>query len=248
MAIYMWREIQPITTAWIYHNADLWLISISSNWSSWLTIADKNLGATTVWNIWDTLSESNCWKYYQRWNNYWFPFTWTVTTSSTQVNASNYWPWNYYSSSTFITQSSRTASWMYPFNADLWGNTTNTNVARKWPCDTWFHVPSPDDFTSLRTMWINIWAWTDSVWTNFWKYLKIPKADVRWNNWTVYSQWNNWQYWTSAASNNYATYYLFHDAANNFNFTGFWPVMWLPIRPFKNEAVQPYTNWTVIYQ
>lgn len=72
---------------------------------------DKNLWATTVWNSGDTLSEANCWKYYQRWNNYWFPRTWTVTTSSTQVDASTYWPWNYYSSSTFITRSSSPYRW-----------------------------------------------------------------------------------------------------------------------------------------
>lgn len=94
----------------IYHNSDLWLISISSDWNTRITIADKNLWATTVYNSWDALSESNCGKYYQRWNNYWFPFTWAVTTSSTQVNASTYWPWNYYESSTFITTYPRDSS------------------------------------------------------------------------------------------------------------------------------------------
>ena len=90
--------------AGIYHSSTLWLISISSDGTNWITIADKNLWATAVYNNWDALSEANCGKYYQRWNNYWFPRTWSVTTSSTQVNAQNFWPWNYYSSSTFITQ------------------------------------------------------------------------------------------------------------------------------------------------
>lgn len=92
-------------SAWIYHNSSLWLISISSDGSNWITIMDKNLWATTVYNSGDTLSEANCWNYFQRWNNYGFPFTWSVTVSTSTVDASTYWPWNYYSSSTFISYS-----------------------------------------------------------------------------------------------------------------------------------------------
>lgn len=91
------------TWAGVYYSSALWLISVSWDWQDWLTIADKNLWATTVYNNWDTLSEANCWYYYQWGNNYGFPFTWTVTNSPTQVDASAYWPWNYYNSSTFIT-------------------------------------------------------------------------------------------------------------------------------------------------
>lgn len=99
-----WTTVYQWTwSAWIYHNSTLWLISISSDWTNWITLKDKNEWATTVWNYWDTLSAANVWNVYQRGNNYWFPRTWTITTSNTQVDASNYWPWNYYSSSTFIT-------------------------------------------------------------------------------------------------------------------------------------------------
>ena len=89
-------------SAWIFWNQTDWLISITSDWTTWYTIQDKNLWATTVYNNWDTLSESNCGKYYQWGNNYWFAWTGSITTSSTQVNAGTYWPWNYYDSSTFI--------------------------------------------------------------------------------------------------------------------------------------------------
>lgn len=97
-----WFKDEPVTpdSSWaalysnkIYHNSSLWLISISSDGTTRYTIADKNLWAANVWDYGN---------YYQRWNNYWFPSTWSVTTSSTLVNASDYWPWNYYSSSTFI--------------------------------------------------------------------------------------------------------------------------------------------------
>jgi len=103
--------------AWIFWNQSKWLISITSDWTTWYTIQDKNLWATIVYSDWDTLSESNCGKYYQWGNNYGFAWTWSVTTSRTQVNAQNYWPWNYYSSSTFITQNN---DWSSVHNDNLW--------------------------------------------------------------------------------------------------------------------------------
>ena len=108
--------------SWVYHNSTLWLISFSSDWETWKTIADKNLWATSVYTYWASLTQANCWKYYQWWNNYWFAFTWNVTQSSTQVDTSGYWPGNYYSSSTFITWS--WIDWSNPKNDNLWWITT----------------------------------------------------------------------------------------------------------------------------
>lgn len=111
-----WTTIAKSWNAWIYHNADLWLISFTADWTTRETCADKNLWATQVYNEWDTLSEANCWCFYQAGNNYWFPYSWSVTTSSTTVDTTGYWPWNYYSSSTFIKQ----AWWCNPVNYNLW--------------------------------------------------------------------------------------------------------------------------------
>ena len=96
------------------------VISISADGENWTTISAKNLWATTVYNDGDTLSEANCWKYFQWWNNYGFAWTWSVTTSSTKVDASTYWPWNYYSSSTFITVSASPYDWSSVQNDNLW--------------------------------------------------------------------------------------------------------------------------------
>lgn len=112
-------EYQWTGTAWIYSNATLWLISISSDGTNWTTISDKNLWATTAWNTWDTAIADNCWNYFQRWNNYWFAFSWSINVSSTKVDAKDYWPWNYYYSDTFITS-----------NGD-WSSVTNANL-RWW--------------------------------------------------------------------------------------------------------------------
>jgi len=106
--------------AWIFWNSTDWLISVSGDWQTWYTIMDKNLWATTVFNQWDTETDANCGYFYQWGNNYWFAHSWTVTTSSTKVDASTYWPWNYYSSSTFITVSASPYDWSSVQNDNLW--------------------------------------------------------------------------------------------------------------------------------
>lgn len=112
-----WTSIE---SWWIFWDSTEGLISLSSNWSSWVTMQDKNLWATTVWNSWDTLSEANCGWYFQRWNNYMFPWTWSVTTFGTRPTISGYWPWNYYSSSTFIITSEGEPWWYNSSTSNLW--------------------------------------------------------------------------------------------------------------------------------
>ena len=113
--LYDWSSVA--SWAWVFYNATDGLISVSGDWVTWYTIQDKNLWATTVYNQWDTVNDANSWYFYQWGNNYWFAHSWTVTTSSTKVDASNYWPWNYYSSSTFITWS---GNWSSVQNNNLW--------------------------------------------------------------------------------------------------------------------------------
>ena len=119
-----WTVVQwTLWSAWIFWNQSEWLISIT-DWTTWYTIQDKNLWATTVYSDWDTLTEANMGYMYQWWNNYWFPSTWTLSnTSSTQVDASNYWPTNPYSSDTYIIWSS---NWSSVQNDDLWWDTSNS--------------------------------------------------------------------------------------------------------------------------
>lgn len=231
--------------AWIYHNAELWVISMSSDWENWLTIADKNLGATQVYNDGDTLSEANSGKYYQWWNNYWFPFTWSVTTSSTQVNAQNYWPWNYYNSSTFIIWND---DWSSVHNDNLWWDTTNTNEARQWPSSTWFHIPSITEWQWLKTImnWLGLTSW------NNWRInLHIPFAGLRsYSNADLSNQGSRGYYWSSSPyGSDYpdiaCNLYLYSSNAyadrNNRRTYG------LSIRTFANESITPDYTWTRIY-
>jgi len=229
---------------WIYHNATLWLISLSSDGSNWLTIADKNLWATQVYNSWDTLSEANCGKYFQWGNNYGFPFTWSVTTSGSQVNASNYWPWNYYSSSTFRLNSWR---WDTTDNWNLWGGVTWTNEAMQWPAPSGFHVPLPTEWKAVYDIWTALGGW-GSDWTNFGIALKLPFAGLR-NRSTsdVVNQGVRGRYWSSTRYNadNACASAVFSNLISPQEHStrayGF------PVRPFKNEAVQPDDSRTKLY-
>lgn len=125
-----WQYLDWNTFVWglAARNPTLWLISVRCDWWRCITIADKNLWATTTyeydiygWGTEPTRSQANCGNFFQRWNNYKFPYSWTVSTSSTKVDASAYWPWNYYSSSTFITW---TWDWSSVQNDNLrWGVT-----------------------------------------------------------------------------------------------------------------------------
>lgn len=121
--LYNWNSVA--TWAWVFYNASLWLISVSWDGSTWYTIQDKNLWATNVYNNWDTLTDDNCGYFYQRWNNYWFPHSWEIDTSSTPIDATWYWPWNYYESNIFIALSS---FWS-------WESSSNNNL--RWWVTQW---------------------------------------------------------------------------------------------------------------
>ena len=162
---------------------------------------DKNLWATTVWNSWDTLSEANCWKYYQRWNNYWFPRTWTVTTSSTQVDASTYWPWNYYSSNTFIIYS---WAWDSTGNGNLWWWVTwvvtldnvisNTGVLSV-NGQTWnVTIPTPEE-SNTKTFYLSSTSDTTNA-------QKAHDWLVAWNIAVLYYSWD--LYYQTTKLDNYA--------------------------------------------
>lgn len=147
---------------WIYWNSSLWLITIvyrKNAQTQYMTIADKNLWATVVYNTWDTLTANNCGGYFQWWNCYMFSFAWTETAERVTVDITGYWPWNYYYGNTFaiyyiwFTGNSQAATvraynlrWWETWVAQL--NNAITNIAvsdaafsSSWDWDT-THAPS----------------------------------------------------------------------------------------------------------
>ena len=247
--------------AGIYHNPTDWLISISSDGSTWYTLMDKNLWATTLYNYWDTLTDANCGNVFQRWNNHAFPWTLSsdsITTSGSQVDTTWYWPWNYYESSTWIQNS---WAWFYPSNYNLrwwrskWSWTKSVEVkniyigeyvpdfATQWPCPHGFHVPLNTEFEWLNTIMSGLGI---TSWSDYSSYLHIPFAWRRLYNTNASQVDAYWAYWTSIAN--------WTSNANSLALSSIWfevslqrsRAMWLYIRCFKNSFVLPDSNWTVI--
>ena len=236
---------QPVTTVWIYWSSDLWVISFQTSAWSGISIADKNIWATTVYNSWDTKTAANMGKWFQWWNNYWWLY-WTnpTNTTSTYINASSYWPWNYYSSSTFFTHSQPEDYWDSSNNANLWWWTTNTYVARRWPCEEWWHIPSKDNATTLVNAISSI-TWSVDV-SKILQYCKLPSTlpgissdNWQWTNlprcWITYSDnYNKYSCWMLYLPTSWS--YIINENRRK--------SAWIPCRAFSNTFIQPTTART----
>lgn len=244
-----WRPA-PNYWAWIYHNVNDWIISLSTDGTTWYTIADKNLWASEVYYNGTITAEEACWKLYQRWNNYWF--NWRMAKTVERVDASSYWPnkytW-YYSDDTFITWDANVddGDWSSVQNDDLWWDVTNTNAARQWPCPDGFHIPSLSEWNWI----ITIMNWLSLSSSNDWKNnLYMPYAWFINNiDGSFYDAWYG-SYWTSDfTSNSINMLYLSSSSTPSSNYSS-GRARWLSIRPFKNTPVIPAqtTDWTIIYQ
>lgn len=255
---------------WIYWNPDFWVISLSSDWINWMTIADKNLWATKAYNdpkiTWSNKSEY-VWKTFQRWNNYWFLWNssyWVDPITTRVTNANNYWPWNYFSSSSVIAY--RQWWWLTdranPSNNNLWWWVDNTNTSKKWPCEYEFHIPSWNELQSLLTNMTNI-CWITN-WKEFTLYLLMP----------VYAFWQpNAEYlytpphyiYTALTTSWWSTSYyvscsVWNDDNNCTALCIFSNYSWrvgvsesskencFVIRPFYNKWIKPDNWWILVYK
>lgn len=170
--LYDWSSIA--SWAWIFHNATLWLISVSGDGTTWATMADKNVWAINAYNPWDAKSESNCGYFFQWGNNYPFPMSWDLTTSSTQVDASVYGPWNYYYSNIFI----------YGVSGNRWDSSNNINL--RWWVTQWTFQDG-EKISAINTTQADV----DST---------APSNPLTWQIWydtansvlKIYD-WNTWQ-------------------------------------------------------
>ncbi len=219
----------------IYHHTVMGLLSYSSDGENRITIADKDIGQEVTWD-WCP----NC---YQRWNNYAFEYPWSwVTTSSTRVDASAYWP-STYDSSTFIT-SEEALDWDTSGNADLWGWVTGTKIAQQGPCPIWFHVATESEFTSLFNI-INSLVW-DSTMDTIKQYLLIDfwiRMDY-YDATPYYATTSLWTWISSSIGKVVSLNSRTQTVTTPSTASGYG----LPVRPFKNEPVVPDATWTVLFQ
>jgi hypothetical protein len=151
-----------------------------------------------VWASVAGLDSESYGKYFQWWNNFWFRYrdengvNLPITTSTSKVDTTWYWPWNYYNSSTFITWLASFSNWSDPENNNLWWGITNTKAARQWPCESWYHIPSKNEWKEVI---INGWWW--SSWNDMSDVLKLPMAGFLTNNLSLTNGGSNGYYRTS---------------------------------------------------
>jgi len=153
---------------WIEYGEDEqgWTITVYSPDKSYgIVIQDKNLWATMTW-AWTWANIESYWNYYQWWNNYGFPSnsSATITTTTSKVDASAYWPENPYSSDVFIKVLSDWSSvrndnlrwWGWDDETNWYGLTSDSPITgRQWPCPEWYHIPSLWDRNELVVLWYN---------------------------------------------------------------------------------------------
>ena len=213
----------------VYHNKKLWLISISFDWDTWVTIADKNLWATQVYTSW-TVTVANWWYVYQWWNMHGFDWTDTSswTTDTNRVDATWYSQSNPYDSSTWIKQS----YWDSSKNTNLWGT--------QWPCPNGYHIMLASDFNAIKTV---LWK----IWVSLKAGLYLPaKGYISYNANSWYSS-SYVYYWGLNPSGNNADVTYINSSDNVGVSTQYSRWYWIFIRPIKDTPVIPTSqDWEAI--
>ena len=263
-------EASTQTTEWLWQVTDStennmvvyakWLpfndISIMDWEQVWFTIMDRNLWAESIsyWNDLDGMGY-----YYQWWNNYWFSSNSgaIIKTSSERVDVSWYWPDNYYSSDTFITNT----SWDLSNNKNLWWWTWDslktrwewTDEDRQWPCPVGYHIPSIlERKFAYNVRYNSSERSTDenSDLKNFIKDFQLPFAgDRSYSNWNVINQGTYGYYLSSSplpnSVNVYYTLYMYNGWSFSTQYSGY-PGNGYSVRCFKNlpktKKIQYFTE------
>jgi hypothetical protein len=204
------------TTYWSCNTADI----IVCTWIwLWYTVA-----ACNVWtdNAATSSTDSNWyWELFQWWNNEWLK---NASTNSTQVTVTVTWS-TYNGNGIFIKGYQ---NWNTVENLDLWWNITDTDLARQWPCISWYHVPSNQEWINLiiAGWWAN--------WTEIFNDLKMPLSGNRdWYNATT-SSWVNGRYHSSTPHNANWTKRLGFTATTSISMGTDWYAEWFSVRCFKN--------------
>ena len=177
--------------AWIFWKEDLWLVTIS-DWFNYMTIADKNLWAEAVRLGGDSkLTDAYYGDIFQRWNN--FAFTsdenWQLWYWEEAIDASWYWPGNYYSSSTYVWRVED------PVEACEWDSSHNTNL-RWW--DVW-NAPAQKELKNAY-IWEYVPPYLCFTANTAGSTVQLKKfgsptsvtleTSTDWVNWTTYTIWD----------------------------------------------------------
>jgi len=214
---------------------------IICRWTIWLWYIIKacNEWATTVFTnqtfpdndiSWDALTDARtlavnewAWWLYQWWNN--------AELSMAAIDWNQIWATtddSSYNNPAFFINGN--ADWASPANDNLWWDITNTSIARRWPCDEWYHVPSQEEWYYIIDQKWRSW----NLWTLMMSDLKMPMAGGRdYNTADMWFQGTRAWYWTSRR--NWTTaYYIRIEPSVIFTAIGDQRPAWYSVRCMKN--------------
>lgn len=242
----MWlKKVVPtyVTSAWAYHNPDLWLISISADWENWITISDKNVWATAA----DPENTDSYWDIFQYWNIYHFAWEWsgwTVTTEAQIPDLTGYEWWNLYSNDKYRTNIDWNAA-----NKKLWKPVAFANLLslQKGPCDRWFHIPSAEEWTAVLNAILELeWEEAEFSYDLIARYLLMAHPNARKGDWDFYSS-NTSIYFTNSYIENQNKINAFVMIWDEWDESGWLSATdmncWGYIRWFRDVAMVPTTEW-----
>ena len=241
-------SIWPIWPAWIYYE---WNDIRVTDGTTTYTLANKN-----VWASIAGTGIASYGYYFQRGNNYGFPNTGTVSPAAQwAVDTSAYNPTNPYNNNTFRWDSNlfstTNGDWSSNLNDNLRWHTTNTDIARKWPCPTWYHIPTYAEWKWLVNTRASLTGKTTSTrdgsanFNNdiFSSDLKLPRAGYRRG---VSDSWypnNDGHYWSSTPFSTSAYLLDFLSVGVSAN-DGDDRAVGHSVRCFKNLSNTTETLWT----
>ena len=225
-------------------------------WYTKISMMDRNLGASSN----DITKSDSYWFYYKWWNNYGFSTNHTNKYGSTAVlvnDISWYGPnsvsWYFMNHDwIYIPNGPQRANWYSSYNYDLWWDSVNTEISRRWPCKEWYHIPSYTEayivVSLLNNDFMNTSSWVSCVneysskRNCFQNLLKIPSA---WYVNTSYSSSSSMAsdvrdrsfIWTTSKYSDDDTLRALHsskDGESTMVMWERWAANAIPVRCFKN--------------
>ena len=211
----------------------------------WITIMDRNLGASMTW-AWADADPRSYGYHYQWWNNYWFDSSKTVLDDwylgYGQINVPE-WTTGYYN------KKYRTGNpdWMTTNRASLWG--------WNWvqgPCPEGWHVPSAIEWSHLLEYYVGYynkkygsnlqldWNSYKSIFnedfsSDFSNFFALSYVGMRsFNNSSLSSTGTNWAFWSSTLWGNWG--YELNISKSSVNSNGqYHTAVGLSVRCFKDN-------------
>lgn len=116
----------------------------------------------------------------------------------------------------------------------------------QWPCTDGFHIGTQAEWNAVLSALTTLWVDNE---TDTMNYLKIPAAYyLNRTNWVKNTSYWKVRFWTSTMSNNTTAVCFYINENSALAVANDKPGNGFSIRPFKDNAVIPDSNWTVLVQ